>query len=327
MLLIDGVKYELWTPPTEDEFEREVKKHTQDIFGEQSMYLDMRQKLRSEVGTGSIPDGFVIVFGDLPHWHIVEVELSWHAVREHIVSQVGRFISAVENPSTKNNIVNAIYDEITKDDFFKLRLRKAIGLVDIHKFLADLVSKPPILTIIIEKATPELREALRILRYPQEIKVVEFQTFTREGVGLAVHAHLFEPLYKPSKEPKEIRVVDVDKEIEIKVTPAAIKYGLIPLPTEHRHLFPGFNAPFTLITDIGEITTHVIGAPAGTPDGDPDAGGRIQWNLKPWYQKHAELKPGDKLTIEIIEPKQKYRLEIAKQEKEGGWRPIRLTPL
>ena len=36
MLLIDGVKYELWTPPSEDEFERVVKVHVSDIFGEQS---------------------------------------------------------------------------------------------------------------------------------------------------------------------------------------------------------------------------------------------------------------------------------------------------
>ncbi len=87
--------------------------------------------------------------------------------------------------------VIAAYDELTKDDCLKLRLRKAIGPVDIHKFLADLISKQPILTIIIEKDTQELREALNTLRYPQ-IKVVEFQTFVREGVGLPVHAHLFE---------------------------------------------------------------------------------------------------------------------------------------
>lgn len=197
MLLIDGVKYEVWTPPNEDEFERVVKEHTQEIFGEQSIYLDMKQKLRSVAGIGSIPDGFVIVFGDSPHWHIVEVELSSHPLRDHIVSQVGRFISGIENPRTQNSIVNAIYDEITNDDFSVLRLRKAIGLVDIHRFLADLISKPPILTIIIEEAPPELREAIKILRYPQEIKVVEFQTFTREGVGLSVHAHLFQPVYAP----------------------------------------------------------------------------------------------------------------------------------
>jgi len=42
MLLIDGVKYELWTPSNEDEFEQVVKEHTEDIFGEQSIYLDMK---------------------------------------------------------------------------------------------------------------------------------------------------------------------------------------------------------------------------------------------------------------------------------------------
>lgn len=39
MLLIDGEKYEEWVPQgpyAEDEFERVVKKHAQDIFGEQS---------------------------------------------------------------------------------------------------------------------------------------------------------------------------------------------------------------------------------------------------------------------------------------------------
>ena len=306
MLLIDGVKYELWTPPTEDEFEREVKKHTQDIFGEQSMYLDMRQKLRSEVGTGSIPDGFVIVFGDLPHWHIVEVELSWHAVREHIVSQVGRFISAVENPSTKNNIVNAIYDEITKDDFFKLRLRKAIGLVDIHKFLADLVSKPPILTIIIEKATPELREALRILRYPQEIKVVEFQTFVREGVGFAVHAHLFEPLYKPviSIKPEFVPPQLPENNLEVTLQPSYIESYCIYIPAAKKHLFPDSKTMIELNTDIGLIETGF--------NVDPTWGAWLQKGLSNWFKAHEELKPGDKIIIKVIEPMKRYRLEIAK---------------
>lgn len=46
MLLIDGMKYELWTPPNEDEFERVVKEHAQEIFGEQSIYLDGKQELR-----------------------------------------------------------------------------------------------------------------------------------------------------------------------------------------------------------------------------------------------------------------------------------------
>jgi len=215
MLLIDGVKYELWTPSTEDEFERVVKEHTQDIFGEQSIFLDRKQKLRSLSGIGSIPDGYVIVFGDSPEWHIVEVELSSHPLHDHIVSQVGRFISGINNPSIQRGIVNTIDEEIARDEFLRLRLRKAIEPTEIYRFLADLISKPPILTIIIEKETEELREALNTLRFPQ-ITVVEFQTFMREGIGLAVHAHLFEPLFQPQR--KKIAMIERAKE-EIPVTP------------------------------------------------------------------------------------------------------------
>lgn len=199
MLLIDGVKYELWTPPSEDEFEQVVKEHTQDIFGEQSIYFDRKQKLKSLTGIGSIPDGYVIILGGSPHWHIVEVELSSHPLHEHIVSQVSKFIGGISNPSTQRGIVNAIDTEIRHDDFLTLRLRKAIESTEIYRFLADLISKPPVLTIIIEKDTPGLREAINTLKYPQEIKVVELKTFTREGVGLRVHVHSFLPLYEGEK--------------------------------------------------------------------------------------------------------------------------------
>jgi hypothetical protein len=194
MLLIDGVKYELWTPKTEDEFEQVVKEHTQEIFSEQSIYLDRKQKLKSLSGIGSIPDGYVIVFGEMPYWHIVEVELSSHPLDQHIVSQVSRFITGIRNPSTQREIAGAIYGEITRDAFLKTRVEQSIQSNEIYKFLADLISKSPVLTIIIEKDTEGLREAVSTLAHSQ-IKVVEFQTFTRGGVGLAVHAHLFQPIY------------------------------------------------------------------------------------------------------------------------------------
>ncbi|MFW6118629.1 MAG: hypothetical protein ACOC6R_03960 [Chloroflexota bacterium] len=200
MLLIDDTRYALWTPPSEGEFERVVKEHTQDIFGEQSIYLDRKQKLKSLSGIGSIPDGYVIVFGVSPHWHIVEVELSSHPLHDHIVAQIGRFISGISNSNIQRGIVNAIDEEVARDDFLKLKLRKAIEPIEIYRFLSDLISKQPILTIVIDKDTEELRETLNTLRYPQII-VVEFQTFVREGVGLSVHAHVFEPLYELFKVP------------------------------------------------------------------------------------------------------------------------------
>jgi len=98
--------------------------------------------------------------------------------------------------------------------------------------------------------------------------------------------------------------------IQIEVIRSALDYYIIPIHSEHRLLFPGYDEPFTLITDIDEVTTHVTGAPQGTFVGDPYAGNRIQGNLWRWYRKHRELSVGDKLLIEIIEPHKRYRLQI-----------------
>jgi predicted small metal-binding protein len=215
MLLIDGVKYEAWTPTNEDEFERMVKEHAKDIFGEQSIYLDIKHKLRTKSGIGSIPDGYLIILGDEPHWHIVEVELSSHPLYEHIVPQVGRFIGGIRNPSTQKEIVDALFHEIDSDEFLRLRLRKAIGATETYKFLADLASKSPVVTIIIERRTEQLDEAVESLAHSQ-IKVVQLETFAREDVGLSVHAHLFEPLYEGGK-PSTVQIRP-DAKVEIPST-------------------------------------------------------------------------------------------------------------
>lgn len=298
MLLIDGAKYELWTPPNEDEFERVVKEHAQDIFGEKSIYLDMKQKIKSISGIGSIPDGYVINFGDAPNWHIVEVELSYHPLHDHIVSQVGRFISGINNPNIQRGIVNAIDEEIARNDFLKLRLRKAIEPTEIYRFLADLISKQPTLTIVIEKDTEELREALSTLRYLQ-IEVVEFQTFVREGVGLEVHAHLFEPLYKPVlPPPPPPPPPPPGNSVEITLKHWQMKYPFISIPAR-KDLFPDSETKLTLETDIGVIEGNFI------PKYHRVA-------LSKWFKAHPELEAGDKLIIKAIEPMKRYSLEIVK---------------
>lgn len=309
MLLIDGVRYEEWVPEgprAEDDFEREVKKHTQEIFGEQSIYLDIKQKLRSRSGIGSIPDGYVIMLGASPHWHIVEVELSWHPLHDHIVSQVSKFINGIKNPLTWAEISGTIYAEILGDDFLKLKVKKATEPTEIYKFLTDLISRPPVLTIIIEKDTPGLREAISTLAYPQQIKVVEFQTFIREGVGLAVHAHLFEPLYEPaiSIKPEPSPQPSPESSFKIIVYKSYMEYDYIGVWAKWKHLFPGSDTEVKLETDVGVIENIFRVASWG----QGFVGG-----IKEWFKAHPELKPGDKLRITVIEPMKKYRLEILKE--------------
>jgi hypothetical protein len=209
MLLIDGVKYELWTPRKEvEEFQPLVKEHYKEIFGKNSIFIE-GNRLESESGKGSVPDGFVVTLGEVPQWHIVEMELSTHQLYDHIVNQVGRFIGGVKNTATRKNIIEAIYHHIQENKQRKAEFEEAIGSGEIYKLLTDIISKSPVLTIIIEKRTLELDEAIDLLKY-SPIEIVEFQTFVREGVGLPVHAHLFEPIYQgPPKSKPPIEIPEV----------------------------------------------------------------------------------------------------------------------
>jgi hypothetical protein len=60
MPIIDGVKYNSWIPKEEKQLEEMVKEHSTDIFGKDSIYFDLKQKLTSKSGIISIPDGYVI---------------------------------------------------------------------------------------------------------------------------------------------------------------------------------------------------------------------------------------------------------------------------
>ncbi len=204
-------------------------------------------------------------------------------------------------------------------------MKKAIGRdKDIHHFISDLILKDPVLVIIIDKITEKLKE----VKFPiEETKLIEFMTFERDGVGLGVHAHLFEPIIsetrippEPYKKPtvhkdiakqlKEPRI-EAGQSVEIEIKSEAwIKYPLIRVSKEHRSSFPGYKISFILETDIGEIRTWVTSAPKGTHKGDPLAGAYLRAGLSKWYEKHPELKVGDKLLPETIEPKKRYRLII-----------------
>jgi len=291
ILLTDGVKYQEWAPPSEGEFERMVEEHAKDIFGEESIYLE-KHKLRTKSGIGSIPDGYVIIVGNQPQWHIVEVELSTHPLYEHIVPQISKFINGIKNPSTQRDIVDTLYREIDSDDFLKLRLKKAMGTTETYKFLSDLISKPPVVTIIIEKRTEQLDEAISALAHPQ-IKIVEFQTLTRERVGLAVHAHLFEPLHAPEKTEEQIPPTPTlpIEETELTILEHTlrndeIKYKRFKIVKDEKSFFPPSGSKFQIKADGDTYTTMVT-------DEEPP---RMRY-LKPWFKQHSDLKPGDKVVF------------------------------
>jgi uncharacterized membrane-anchored protein YjiN (DUF445 family) len=211
MLIVDGIKYNLLVPKEEKQLEEFVKKHYNEIFGEESLYFDIKPELRSQAGIGSKPDGIVVVF-DRPSYYVVENERAEHGVHDHVVTQISKFNTALKKPETKKKIAEAVYNEIHNDPL-KEYLVKSKVKGELYKFLMDLFSKKPIVAIIIDELLNELREAVDEL--PLESKIVEFRTFVREDAP-SIHAHLFEPLYE-----KAVLEVKIEESIEEKIEKAS----------------------------------------------------------------------------------------------------------
>jgi len=318
MLLIDGVKYYLWTPTKEEEeFHPIIKEHYKEIFGKHSIYLPIEEFLISQAGRGAIIDGVAIVFSEKPEIYVVEVELSSHDLDKHIVEQINRFVRALKNPDNRKRIADDLEEKIKGNLVDEAFVKQEIGPKEIYKFISDLVSQPPKIVIIIENKDAKLIEACENLIISPTIK--ELKTFVREGTS-TVHAHLFEPIYpttteKPSagggKQGTTISEVKSGDILEIGLRAISErKFGLFYLAKNNRRFFPGYKVDFMLETDIGNIKTRVTSAKAETQIGDLDAGAYIQGGLKQWYGKHPEVTVGRKIRFECIEPYKRYKLLV-----------------
>jgi len=280
-----------------------VKEHAQDIFGEESIYFDLKKKLVTKAGIGSIPDGYVISLQEEPCWYICEVEFHTHSLYEHIIAQLQKIITAAKTLQSQGVVRDAIYTEIKSAPFKEALIKSKIGTEDLHHFISNLISKPPILVIPIDQKIDGLEEACDGLPI-EKVRIVEFKTFAREGIGLAVHAHLFEPLYRPiiSTElaPPE-REIPVES-MKLKVWRSCMEYEYIGIWKKHREFFPQYGATIELITDDGDIFKAKVGkSPVGSTE---------LWGLRDWYSKNPDLKEGDLILITPVEPMKKYRLEV-----------------
>jgi len=185
LLFIDGVKYELYAPKDEAELESMVKKHSKEIFGEDSIYFDLRQKITLKSGITTIPDGYVIKLSEPYEWAIVEIELSTHQVYDHIVTQLSKFISGIKEYSNQKEIIEAIDKEISKDMILRAVIQSRIGHEEVYRFISRLISNiPPKIVVIIDKINGVV-EACRVLN--QDIKIIELQIYARENAP-SVHA-------------------------------------------------------------------------------------------------------------------------------------------
>ncbi|MCD6521428.1 hypothetical protein J7K56_01470 [Candidatus Calescamantes bacterium] len=314
LLLKDGIKYLPYNYSSEDELINFILEHPEEIFGEDTIFFPGK-KIKAKSGIGAIPDGFLLSLKD-KKWYIFEAELSTHPLDKHIIPQIINFTAALSSESTRNKLSEFFFQEIQKNPDLRIKFEKLGITQEKFKFIADFLKQPPKILIVIDQITPHLEEIIKKLPFPCEVR--EFKTFHRENTGPEVHIHLVDTLYEIEgvKEQPSPPLPFTSPKVEITVTsPSFRKYGYIPVSKQVRSFFPGYKIPFVLETDIGVLKAWVTGAPKGTKIGDPNKGQVIMGGLKNWYRAHPEVTIGTKLIITEIKPKERYRLEVGREEK------------
>ena len=79
-------EYKRYDYISEDEFEKDVISNSKKVFGEKTIYVDFKKRLKGKYGD-TIPDGYLFdyTFTDKPILYFIENERLEHGVREHIV--------------------------------------------------------------------------------------------------------------------------------------------------------------------------------------------------------------------------------------------------
>jgi len=192
ILVKDGIKYfQTDFHGKESEFERIVFTQYKHLFGDNAI-LFTKRKIQTATSIGTIPDAFIIDF-EKETWQIIEVEISNHDVYSHIVPQLTKFSSALNNPQTRKQLVKYFESEI-KADPIKNALLLSNGKTEVFKTVSEIIDSNPELVIIIEQQHEELKSIFNSLPFKTKINI--FKTFTQDRLENGDSIYQIEPIFK-----------------------------------------------------------------------------------------------------------------------------------
>jgi hypothetical protein len=177
---------------TEQEFERAIVAHVNDIFGERRIYLDCKRRIGAKDGKQSVPDAYLIDVSSPkdPQLYVVENEISSHDLFKHIGVQLLQF--SVSFAQAGRSIKQILFDEVCAEPSAKMRCEKYAqegGFRNLDHFLESLVlDKEFRALVIIDEETDDLHAVTKNLGFPVEI--IEFSTYVNDK---GEFIHRFEP--------------------------------------------------------------------------------------------------------------------------------------
>src|SRR3989338_4173042 len=150
---------------TEEQFEQVVKNNSKTIFGQKTIYFDIKNKIDSKSLGASIPDGFLFDFKDNnnPEFYLVEVELAKHSFYGHIFPQITKFLAFFNNPDSRSKLIEKLFSVVTSNLKLQMEFKQYLGN-EIYKSLKDTIENSQNILIIIDENKVEFDEVMDIYK-------------------------------------------------------------------------------------------------------------------------------------------------------------------
>lgn len=161
----------------EKDFEQDVVKNYRHIFGNDTIYIDIKKKIGDNIVT--IPDGYLLdfTFPNNPRLYIIENELSVHDAYKHIGTQLLKF--AVSYKQSRLKIKHYILDYLYKtpnDMTFIEKKALEMRYRNIDAMLETMIYRDTVdAIVIIDNSSVELENVLSHLS--MKIDIIEFRAY------------------------------------------------------------------------------------------------------------------------------------------------------
>lgn len=175
-ILLNNEEYCEYNYSEEREFEKDIVGNAKDIFGNKTIYIDVKKILKAKYKNSSIPDGYLLdyTFDAKPKLYLIENELKTHSIRDHIAPQLVQYAFNYKYNllEIKDIILNNLNENMNDID----NIAKNAGYRNADAMISSIISKEDLGIIIpIDDISDELRELKKLFRF--NIELLEFKKF------------------------------------------------------------------------------------------------------------------------------------------------------
>jgi len=144
----------------EKDFEKEIFDNYKLLFGQKTILIEAKKKIKGKELGATIPDGFLFDLSDQtePKFYLIEVELAKHSFYNHIFPQITKFFAFFKNQEQRHELTTKLYEIINSDRNIKSAFKNLIGNREIFKFVSDVIENNQNILLVIDGEKPEFSE-------------------------------------------------------------------------------------------------------------------------------------------------------------------------